>query len=73
MADTDYTGDAYYLDLKGAQERLCRAQTHAPSADRLILQQAIDSIRLVAMDLSQWSRHDQPLAPRDITRRLSDG
>jgi hypothetical protein len=65
-----YDVDDYYGDLKGARERLCRAQTHAPSADVLILQAALDNIDLVAMDLPQWSRFDQPHAPRDITRRV---
>lgn len=62
--------DRYYLDLKGARERLCRAQTFAPSSgDRLILQAALDNIDLVGMELPQWSRFDQPMAPRDVTRK----
>ena len=71
---TEYAGFEYYLDLKGAYENLCRAQTHAPSPDKLILQSAIDAIQLAAMDLPNWSRFDQPIAPTDITRReASDG
>lgn len=60
--------DQLYLDLKGARERLCRAQTNASSADRLILGVAIERIDLVGMDLPQWSRFDQPACPRDVTR-----
>ncbi len=48
--------DRYYLDLKSARERLCRAQTFAPAGDREILQGAVDRIDLVATDLPQWSR-----------------
>lgn len=50
--------DCYYLDLKGARERLCRAQTFAPAQDKDVLQGAVDRIDLVASDLPQWSRHD---------------
>jgi hypothetical protein len=50
--------DRYYLDLKGARERLCHAQTFAPAGDREILQGAIDRIDLVATDLPQWSHYD---------------
>lgn len=55
---TDDEADRYYLDLKGARERLCRAQTFAPGTDRDTLQGAIDRIDLVATDLPQWSRYD---------------
>lgn len=50
--------DRLYLDLKGARERLCRAQTGLNPTDSAILQGAIDRIDLVACDLPQWSRHD---------------
>jgi hypothetical protein len=50
--------DRLYLDLKGARERLCRAQTGLNPIDSAILQGAIDRIDLVACDLPQWSRHD---------------
>ncbi|MEU4590057.1 hypothetical protein [Micromonospora aurantiaca (nom. illeg.)] len=50
--------DRFYLDLKGARERLCRAQTGLNPTDSAILQGAIDRIDLVACDLPQWSRHD---------------
>lgn len=39
--------DRLYLDLKGARERLCRAQTHVDPTDSGILQGAIDRIDLV--------------------------
>ena len=51
--------DRLYLDLKGARERLCRAQTGLNPTDSGILQGAIDRIDLVAAaDLPQWSRYD---------------
>ncbi|MEU7170208.1 hypothetical protein ABZ949_01800 [Micromonospora tulbaghiae] len=50
--------DRLYLDLKGARERLCRAQTGMNPTDSAILQGAIDRIDLVGCDLPQWSRHD---------------
>lgn len=55
---TDDEQDRLYLDLKGARERLCRAQTGMNRADSGILQGAIDRIDLVACDLPQWSRFD---------------
>ena len=56
---TDVDGqDRLYLDLKGARERLCRAQTGLEATDSLILQGAINRIDLVACDLPQWSRFD---------------
>lgn len=50
--------DRLYLDLKGARERLCHAQTLLDATDRATIQGAIDRIDLVACDLPQWSRHD---------------
>lgn len=50
--------DRLYLDLKGARERLCRAQTALDPTDRGTIQGAIDRIDLVACDLPQWSRRD---------------
>lgn len=50
--------DRTYLDLKGARERLCRAQTGINPTDSALLQGAIDRIDLVACDLPQWSRRD---------------
>jgi hypothetical protein len=55
---TEDEQDRYYLNLKGARERLCRAQTFAPEGDGEILQGAIARIDLVATDLPQWSRYD---------------
>lgn len=56
MSDDDL--DRLYLDLKGARERLCRAQTGMNPADAATLQGAIDRIDLIGSDLPQWSRHD---------------
>jgi hypothetical protein len=50
--------DRLYLDLKGARERLCRAQTGLNATDAGILQGALDRIDLVGCDLPQWSRFD---------------
>lgn len=58
MTATDDDRDRLYLDLKGARERLCRAQTGLNPTDSAILGGAIDRIDLVACDLPQWSRHD---------------
>lgn len=53
-----YDEDRLYLDLKGARERLCRAQTFLDRDDIAVLQGALDRIDLVACDLPQWSRRD---------------
>jgi hypothetical protein len=50
--------DSLYLALKGARERLIRAQSYVDYADIALLQGAIDRIDLVAVDLPQWSRFD---------------
>jgi hypothetical protein len=50
--------DRLYLDLKGARERLCRAQTGMEPEDAALLQGAIARIDLVGADLPQWSRYD---------------
>lgn len=54
--------DRRYLDLKGARERLCRAQTHLDSgAHRSQLQTAIDIInRVGTFACAQWSQYDVP-------------
>lgn len=54
--------DRLYLDLKGARERLCRAQTVAPRWWTSDLQQALDIIDQAGSALApaQWSRFDQP-------------
>lgn len=54
--------DRLYLDLKGARERLCRAQMHVPPHWRIDLQAALDHIDMVgsAVVPDQWSKHDQP-------------
>lgn len=57
MADEQ---DRLYLDLKGAMERLCRAQRHVPAHWRSDLGTAIHIIREVGSTLPQWSRFDQP-------------
>lgn len=57
--------DRLYLDLKGALERLCRAQTFVPAHWRDDVQRAIDVVREVgsAVCPAQWSEHDQPEYP----------
>lgn len=51
-----------YLDLKGALERLCRAQTHLPSHWRSDAQQAINIVQEIgsAVCSDAWSKYDQP-------------
>ena len=57
-----YDTDRLYLDLRGARERLCRAQTHVPHHWISDLQVALDEIDLAGSALcpEQWSRFDQP-------------
>lgn len=57
--------DRLYLDLKGARERLCRAQVMAPAHWRSDLQGALDHIDQAGSALcpDQWSKHDQPEYP----------
>jgi hypothetical protein len=50
--------DQLYLDLKGARERLCRAQGSLNPTEAGIIQGALARIDLVGCDLPQWSRHD---------------
>lgn len=54
--------DRTYLDLKGARERLCRAQMHVPDHWRSDLDTAVRIIDEVgsATCPQQWSVHDQP-------------
>lgn len=52
--------DDFYLDLHGARERLCRAQTFAKPYHSRVLQGALDSVDAVGSTLPQWSRFDQP-------------
>jgi hypothetical protein len=60
-----YDNDRLYPDLKGARERLCRAQVHVPSHWRSDLQAALDHIDMVGSSLcpAVWSVHDQPETP----------
>jgi hypothetical protein len=54
-----------YLDLKGALERLCRAQTNMPAWWRADAQQAIVIVQMIgsAVCPERWSKHDQPEYP----------
>lgn len=54
--------DRLYLDLKGALERLCRAQAHLPSHWRSDAQQAINIVQEIgsAVCSDVWSKYDQP-------------
>ena len=60
-----YDADRLYLDLLGARERLCRAQTHVPAHWRSDLQAALDHIDEAGSALcpSVWSRFNQPEVP----------
>ncbi len=57
--------DRLYLDLKGALERLRRAQTNMPAWWRSDAQQAIVIVQMIgsAACPEQWSKHDQPEYP----------
>lgn len=58
-------GDRLWLDLKGARERLCRAQVSIPAHWRAELDLAVRCIDLVgsAVCPDQWSIYDQPEWP----------
>lgn len=60
-----YDQDRMYLDLKGARERLCRAQTFMPVHWRSDAQAALDHIDQLGSSLcpEQWSPDDQPEYP----------
>jgi hypothetical protein len=54
--------DQPYLDLKGARERLCRAQMHVPGhwiSDLDTVIRIIDEVGSAVCPV-QWSRFDQP-------------
>lgn len=57
-----YDTDRLYLDLLGARERLCRAQTHVPRHWASDLQAALDHVDQAGSSLcpEQWSRYNQP-------------
>lgn len=61
----EHDDDRMYLDLKGALERLCRAQAFVPSHWRSDVQTAIDIVKLVGSSVcpDAWSEHDQPEYP----------
>lgn len=58
----DTEADRLYLDLKGALERLCRAQANMPAWWRSDAQQAIDIVQEIgsAVCAESWSKYDQP-------------
>jgi len=57
-----------FLDLKGALERLCRAQTHLPDHWRSDAQQAINIVQEIgsAVCPDSWSKYDQPELPLNV-------
>lgn len=65
MTTEEERKDRVYLDLKGARERLCRAQVDIPAYWRSDLDQAVSLIDLVGSSQcpAQWSRFDQPEYP----------
>lgn len=67
--------DEMYLDLKGARERLCRAQVRLnTSAHREALGRAISEIDRVGVYwCPQWSRFDLPTVPEAGEVALDDG
>ena len=58
--------DRLYPDLKGALERLCRAQTNLPAHWRSDAQNAINIVQEIgsAVCPDQWSKYDQPEYPK---------
>jgi len=58
-----------FLDLKGALERLCRAQTHLPDHWRSDAQQAINIVQEIgsAVCPDSWSKYDQPEYPESLS------
>jgi hypothetical protein len=54
--------DRLYLDLKGALERLNRAQVHVPAYWRADMQEAIHLVQVVGSAVCPvvWSVRDQP-------------
>ena len=54
--------DRLFLDLKGARERLCRAQVNVPAHWRSDLDSAVAIIDNIGSSLcpAEWSPHDQP-------------
>lgn len=67
MTDDDLPDDRLFLDLRGARERLCRAQGHVPAHWRSDLQVALNVIDQVGSSVcpEQWSEHDQPEYPKE--------
>lgn len=62
--------DELYLNLKGARERLCRAQGLLPrdpawEGQRTALGAAITHIDRVGVFLPQWSKYDEPTLEGD--------
>lgn len=64
------TDDRLYLDLKGALERLSRAQTHLPAHWRSDMDNAISIVKQIgsACCPDLWSEHDQPEYPEEARR-----
>lgn len=64
---TDDDQDRLYLDLKGALERICRAQVNPalpwPEACRRRLDGAAEVIKGIGAFLPQWSKDDLPEIP----------
>jgi hypothetical protein len=61
--------DRLHLDLKGALQRLCRAQTQLPTHWRSDAQQAISIVQEIgsAVCPDAWSQHDQPEYPEALS------
>ncbi len=65
IPDGNATADRLHLDLKGALERLCRAQANLPAHWRSDAQQAISIVQEIGSSVcpDAWSEHDQPEYP----------
>lgn len=65
-----YDEDRLYLDLHGAREFLCRAQTHVPEHWIDTLQVALDAIDMCGSSVvpKVWSKDAQPEYPKAAVR-----
>lgn len=57
--------DGFYLNLHGARERLCRAQTFMHPQHITEVQAALDTIDRLGVFYApqQWSKYDEPPMP----------
>jgi hypothetical protein len=67
VASSEARQDRLYLDLKGARECLCRAQTVVEPLHVMWLQEALNRIDQLGVFYAprQWSKYDEPPLPSD--------